>query len=116
MLKLLPVLLLSLEILAIPEGVSASNLTGVWEAWKLGVRVSANVKQTGNNLSGVAYVYNLFGKRDTYHFDGSVQGDKVVGRHHDGMAFSGTITPQGHVEGILKTVEGMKIPISIFRK
>lgn len=91
----------------------AAELTGKWEASILGHRVKAEALQQGENLSGVAYLYDLFGNRSTWHFKGLVKGNKVVASHHTGHVFNGDVTPDGRLVGVLSTNNGHKIPIDV---
>ncbi len=91
----------------------AAELTGKWEASVFGHRIKAQALQQGSNLSGVAYLYDLFGNRSTYHFKGLVNGNKVIASHNDGHVFNGDVTPDGRLVGVLKTSNGHKIPIDV---
>lgn len=91
----------------------ATELTGKWEASVFGHRIKAQTLQQGSNLSGVAYLYDLFGNRSTYHFKGLVNGNKVVASHNDGHVFKGDVTPDGRLVGVLRTSSGHKIPIDV---
>ncbi len=91
----------------------AVELTGKWEASIFGHRFTAQTQQKGQKLSGVAYLYDFFGNRSTYHFRGMVNGNKVVASHHDGHVFNGDVTPDGRLVGTLRTSNGHKIPIDV---
>lgn len=91
----------------------AAELTGKWEASIMGHRIKAQAVQQGENLSGVAYLYDLFGNRSTWHFKGFVKGNKVVAAHHEGHVFKGDVTPDGRLVGVLNTNNGHQIPIDV---
>ncbi len=93
--------------------VGATELTGKWEASVMGHRIKAQALQQGERLSGVAYLYDLFGNRSTYHFKGSVKGNKVVAAHNDGHIFKGDVTPDGRLVGYLNTSNGHRIPVDV---
>lgn len=93
--------------------VEAAELSGKWEASILGHRITAEALQQGENLSGVAYLYDFLGNRSTWHFKGFVKGNKVVASHHTGHVFNGDVTPDGRLVGVLSTNNGYKIPIDV---
>jgi hypothetical protein len=95
---------------------TAVNIAGNWESRLMGSLIQAKVDQKGNNVSGVAYVYSPLGHKDTYHFTGKVEGARVVASHHDGHLFSGNVTPDGHLIGILKTKNGYRVAVEASRR
>ncbi len=107
------VLLLSMFLSAAAAGI---NIAGSWESRFMGSLIQAKIDQNGNNVSGVAYVYSPLGRKDTYHFKGKVDGARVVASHHDGHLFSGNVTPDGHLVGVLKTKGGHQIPVEASRR
>ncbi len=109
---LVTIVFICLGLLA-PPMTQALELTGKWETSVFGHRIKAQALQQGTNLSGVAYLYDLFGNRSTYHFKGLVKGNKVVASHNDGHVFNGDVTPDGRLVGVLKTSNGHKIPIDV---
>lgn len=101
---------------ALPAVSAAGNLSGTWVASPYGSRVEAHVKQKGNAVSGVAYVYSPFGKKDTYHFQGSVEGNQVQASHHSGHFFSGNLNSVNEVVGVLRTKSGHRIGVHASRR
>jgi len=82
-----------------------------WETAAPGMRIKVTATTRGEHVSGVAHIYQ-FGKKNTYHFAGTLQGNRLIVSHPDGHTFSGTLTPQGRVEGVLTTKNGQRIPVS----
>jgi hypothetical protein len=78
----------------------------------MGGRMVARVEQNGNAIGGVAHVYPPTGKRLTYHFTGTVQGNKISAAHYSGHVFNGHVTPQGQIVGVLTTRNGEKISMT----
>lgn len=101
---------------AMPTAGAAGSLSGTWVASALGGRVEAHVRQKGSDVSGVAYVYSGFGKKDTYHFNGTVKGNRVVASHHSGHVFSGNLSSPTEVVGVLKTKSGHRIGVHASRR
>jgi hypothetical protein len=99
-----------------PAFASGADMSGTWVASAMGSRLEAHVKQSGTNMSGVAYVYDPFGKRDTYHFKGIVNGNQVTASHHEGHVFTGTILGPGQVTGTLRTRGGHQLAVSASRQ
>jgi hypothetical protein len=79
----------------------------------LGHKAKVKVNRNGESISGVLHLYPPFGKKSTYHFQGTIKGDHVTAHHTDGHSFSGTINQNGKVDGVLTTKTGMKVPISV---
>jgi len=90
---------------------AATNMAGKWVAWIMGHKIEANVNQHGSKISGVAYVYAPFGKKDQYHFTGSVNNGQIVASHHEGHLFNGKLTPEGRIVGIIKTRGGHRFDV-----
>ncbi len=114
--KILFAAFLILGCVIIPALGLAWDLRGSWVAQQLGTRLEANVQQNGTAISGVAILHSRGGKKDTYHFNGSIQGDKVTARHSDGHVFTGHILNNGHVRGVLRTKGGHKITVEATRQ
>jgi hypothetical protein len=109
--KLVPMLAL---VLAVGVGVVWAvgvNITGNWQANVLGTVIKASVNQNGRAISGVANVYNLFGKKDVYHFTGAVDNGRINASHHSGHVFSGNVSSGGQIEGVLRTANGHKVGV-----
>jgi hypothetical protein len=92
------------------------NIAGNWESRFMGSLIQAKIDQNGNDVSGVAYVYSPLGQKDTYHFSGKIDGVKVVASHHDGHLFSGNLTPEGRLVGVLQTKGGHQLPVEASRR
>jgi hypothetical protein len=109
--KFVPILILTLAIGVGVVWAAGFNIAGNWQANVLGTVIKANVNQNGRAISGVANVYNLFGKKDVYHFTGAVDNGKIIASHHSGHVFNGNISPGGQIEGVLRTSDGHKIGV-----
>lgn len=99
-----------------PLWAKARDLSGMWESHVFGSRVVVRLKQDGNSIGGVAYVYNAFGKKSTYHFQGVVQGNHVQAEHHSGHSFVGAVRDSRSVSGVLTTRRGYRIPVNASRR
>lgn len=84
-----------------------------WETSVMGVKVKGKVQRKLNDIKGVLHIYQPLGKKLTYHFTGTVEGDKVLASHTDGHMFQGRITDERKVEGILTTKTGHRIPLKV---
>jgi hypothetical protein len=100
----------------VPATSWGANLSGTWVASPLGSRVEAHVQQKGHAVKGVAYVHSPLGKKDTYHFQGTVKGNQVVASHYSGHVFSGNLNSPNEVVGVLKTRSGHRIGIHASRR
>jgi len=91
------------------------DLTGNWRAKVYGHLIEAVMNQNGHALNGVAYLHSPGGKRDTFHFKGSISGGAVELAHHSGHRFSGKVTKDGRIAGILTTKEGARASVQLSR-
>jgi hypothetical protein len=92
------------------------DISGNWQASTMGAVIEATVQQQGHLISGVAVVHNPSGKRNTYHFSGSINGNSVTAAHHDGHRFAGNINSNGQLVGVLKTKRGHKFSVAASRR
>jgi len=76
-------------------------------------KIKATIQRKADDIRGVVYVYPPFGKRNTYHFTGKVEGRRVTASHTSGHVFHGRIEGNRRVVGELKTKRGYRIPIKI---
>jgi len=79
----------------------------------MGVKLKGTVERRRDDIRGVVYVYRLFGKKDTYHFQGKIEGTSVVASHTSGHVFRGKIIPGRKVTGVLTTSSGIRIPLNV---
>lgn len=84
-----------------------------WETSVMGVQVKGMVQRKLNDIKGVLHIYQPLGKKLTYHFTGTVEGDQVRASHTDGHVFQGRITDDRKVEGLLTTKKGHRIPVKV---
>jgi hypothetical protein len=98
---------------AIGYGAEAS---GEWVAKIMGAKIRAFVEQHGTELSGFAKIKAPNGKNSTYHFAGSIDGNRVHMAHHHGHSFSGQLTSSRTMEGVLRTKGGQSVPVTATRK
>lgn len=103
-------------VVAAPTVGAQEDMAGKWVARAWGGRMSATVKQKGNAFEGVAIIYKPFGGKGTYVFTGTINGNKVVGRHPNGHWFKGTIISANKVTGVLTTRDGYKLRVTARRK
>ncbi len=75
--------------------------------FKAGVCVNAN-----DAVHGVLLLRQRNGQVDSYHFSGNKNLNNIFNvRHNDGHTFSGKITSEHSVEGIVKLHQGISIPL-----
>jgi hypothetical protein len=116
MTRILPLLAVLLALMIFPAWGAGLTASGNWEASVMGSQVKAQVHQEGNVLQGVARVYNMFGKKDTYHFTGNIDNGRITAGHSSGHVFSGAITRDGHLVGTLRTRGGTQLAVNAVRK
>jgi len=109
------ILLLIIFIIHVPAFGAQTDISGNYEASVMGSVIKARIEQDGEAIQGVAYVY-AGGKRNTYHFEGTINGNKIYAGHANGHIFSGNVTPTGNLVGTLKTRSGHKIPVNAARQ
>lgn len=102
--------------IVLPAWSAGAGVSGNWEASVMGSKIKAQVQQEGQSIQGVAHVYTLLGTKDTYHFTGNVHKGKVSAGHYSGHVFSGNLTREGRLVGVLKTKGGKRISVSAVRK
>jgi hypothetical protein len=82
-----------------------------WETEVMGVKVRGTAQRRDNEIKGVLYIYPPLSDKWTYHWFGKIEGNKVSASHSDGHSFSGLITPERTVEGVVTTKDGHRIPL-----
>lgn len=87
--------------------------TIVRETRILAHKIKATIQRKANDIKGVVYIYPPFGKRNTYHFTGKIDGRRVTASHTSGHVFHGRIEGKKRVVGELRTKKGYRIPIKI---
>jgi hypothetical protein len=108
---------LALALFLAPGGVGlCQDLSGEWEFHFMGHTLSAQVEHRGEALQGVAYLYSPFGKKDTYHFTGTLKDGKMEAFHHSGHAFRGEVVSPKEVRGVLRTNNGEELCITVLRR
>ncbi len=79
----------------------------------MGARVRGTVERRGDDLRGVVYVSPPFGKKNTYHFTGKIQGNRVFASHHSGHSFQGEIVGGRRIVGVVTSRRGTRIPLDV---
>jgi hypothetical protein len=115
MAKYFPLTIVLVLMLQVPALSAQKNVSGDYEASVMGSVIKARIDQNGEAIQGVADVYSG-GKKNTYHFTGSVNGNRIQASHYSGHVFSGNVTPEGDLVGVLKTKGGHKISINAARR
>lgn len=82
-----------------------------WETEVMGIKVRGNAQRRDNEIKGVLFIYPPMSDKWTYHWFGKIEGNKVSASHSDGHSFTGMITPERTVEGVVTTKDGHKIPM-----
>ncbi|MFH1090412.1 MAG: hypothetical protein V1742_02465 [Pseudomonadota bacterium] len=91
------------------------DYSGRWEAKVFLAKVYADMEQRGDQIKGVAYVHQPWGKVDVYHFQGWVRNGQVTASHFTGHVFKGVVTPEGTVAGVLTTAKGYNLKVEASR-
>jgi hypothetical protein len=95
---------------------SGSGVSGAWEASVMGSKIKVQARQEGGAIKGVAHVHSVLGAKDTYHFTGVVNKGKIRASHHSGHSFSGKLTSDGRLIGVLRTKGGKRVAVNAVRK
>jgi hypothetical protein len=80
--------------------------------WVFGTKVYANINHQGKNISGVAWYYDFWRKKITFHFKGYYDKGRVYAKHGSGHVFHGRVTGDGRLVGAITTKDGLRIPVS----
>ncbi len=115
MLKRSAILIILITALYFPAHAAQRDISGNYEASVMGSVIKAKIEQAGTDIRGVAYVY-ASGKKNTYHFTGTVNGDRVQAIHTSGHVFNGNVTPGGDLVGVLKTKGGHSLSVHAARR
>ena len=100
----------------LPAWSAEFDFSGRWEAWVMGSKIEAKIAQIGDKISGVAYVFDPMGKKDTYHFQGHVRGSNIQASHTDGHVFSGSLTRDRRLVGSLRTSSGRAVAVAASKR
>ena len=79
----------------------------------MGSKLRMEFQQTGGKISGVLRIQALTGREDVYHFRGTFDGKKIIASHSDGHSFSGKLTENRRMVGVLTTANGMKLNLDM---
>ena len=107
----LPIIVFLAACGGIAGATTGDDFRGVWKMRHLFVTAVAGVERDGNAIHGVARVYGLSGKVDTYHFSGTVLEDRIEASHADGHFFRGRLVGPEEVSGVLITKTGIRLDI-----
>jgi hypothetical protein len=113
--KHLALFVILLTVLCLPAHAAQRDVSGNYEASVMGSVIKARIEQAGADIRGVAYVYSG-GKKNTYHFIGTVNGNRIQANHSDGHAFNGNVTPEGNLIGVLRTRGGHNLSVNAARR
>ncbi len=102
-----------LLVTGLPATAAGRDLSGNWKSSAWGHTILAEVEHRGTTISGVAYLYGLFGGVDVYHFKGTLTLDKITASHHSGHRFAGHLLADGRIKGILTTRNGRRFAVYI---
>jgi len=92
------------------------NISGKWQASSMGAIIEATINQKGHLINGVAQVRDPSGEKNTYHFTGSIDGNRVTAAHHSGHRFAGTVNSNGQLVGVLRTKRGHQVSVTASRR
>ncbi|MBI5250805.1 MAG: hypothetical protein HY912_15045 [Desulfomonile tiedjei] len=109
------ILLIIVIMICVPAHGAQRDISGNYEASVMGSVMTARIEQDGDALQGVAHVYTG-GKKNTYHFTGTINGNRFQASHNSGHIFSGNVTSRGDLVGVLKTRGGHRISVNAARR
>jgi len=95
------------------SGKAATGWFGRWEGAYMGTTLRIEFQQTGGKINGVLRVQARNGREDVFHFRGTFDGGKIVASHSDGHSFSGKLTDDQRVVGVLSTANGIKLNLDL---
>ena len=98
---------------SVGPGFDPKAWSGRWEGSYMGSKLRIEFKQSGGKISGVLRVHALTGREDVFHFTGAFDGKKIVASHSDGHRFSGKLTDNQRLVGVLTTSNGVKINVDM---
>ncbi|MEW6264732.1 MAG: hypothetical protein AB1641_16795 [Thermodesulfobacteriota bacterium] len=88
----------------------------VWESDYLWADIIAHVEKDQDRISGVVYVIGLFGKKDVYHFTGTIRQGLVTAAHYSGHRFQGALKSEDEVEGVVTSRGGYVFKVNARRR
>lgn len=94
-------------------GLDPKAWSGRWEGSYMGSQLRIDFQQTGGKVSGVLRVHALTGREDVFHFGGTFDGRKIIASHSDGHNFSGKLTENRRIVGVLTTANGIKLNLDL---
>jgi len=92
---------------------AATGWSGLWESSYMGSKLRIEFQQTGGKISGVLRIHALTGREDVFHFRGTFDGRKIMASHSDGHNFSGKLTENRRIVGVLTAANGIKLNIDL---
>lgn len=98
--------LLLVVLSAAPTWAAENNLSGRYEVEKTFYTVYADIKHKGSKICLAAFIHTLIGTNYTYHFYGTITGNKVFAKHPNGHTLTGTISKDGVLTGVVRTRGG----------
>ena len=98
---------------SIGPGLVPKAWSGRWEGSYMGSKLRIEFQQTGGKISGVLRVQGLTGREDVFHFRGAFDGRKIIARHSDGHSFSGKLTDNRRIVGVLTAANGIELNIDL---
>ena len=100
-------------VLACPAG-AQTGIDGTWRCRYMFTDITANVKSSNGNLSGLVIVYGT-GNKATYHFTGTIKGNSILAFHDGDYAFRGHLTSDERIAGTLTTNKGVTMRLTMTR-
>ena len=121
LLKRMRFLLTTLAVVGVMAGPAAAtgggavDHSGVWEGSYLFSRIEAHLVQENQTVSGVVYLFDMFGSRRQYHFQGRIRNGRIYAFHHSGHHFTGHLLESDKATGVLTTKSGHKLKLEVTR-
>lgn len=88
-------------------------LSGSWEGIYMGSKLRMQFQQSGRSINGSVRVQGPGAAENVYNFSGTFEHGKVVASHLSGCSFTGRLTDDRRLVGVLTTPEGGKIPVDL---
>jgi tetratricopeptide (TPR) repeat protein len=98
---------------AAASGASPGGLSGTWEGQYMGSKLSLQFQQSGRAVNGTIRVQPAAGPENTLKFAGTFENGRVVASHASGCTFTGTLTDDRRIVGVLTTPDGARIQVDV---
>jgi hypothetical protein len=93
-----------------------ADISGGYDANIPGGKMFVNIQQRRKELGLRADVYNFLGQKDTYHFKGRLDGDRINATHTSGHKFTGVVKSADTIDGVISMRDGRRIGMTLHKR